>query len=322
MLRPLIVAAVALLALPAASLAADTTRGTADADTLAGTPTADLIIARGGDDTVNAGAGDDRVRGGHGDDTLNGGDGNDHIKGGGGEDTIDGGAGDDAIDARGDGRTADTITCGEGDDTVRAGRGDEVADDCEKVKQPGKPEAESDEGAEEPAAQDKPKPFSEDGKPGNGPKAAAAADEPTTEETAASACKDEKHAMGTQVFKKTYAAKSTAKAMRACIAKREPAVEDEAQNAAQECKAERAADPVVFAEKYGKNKNKKNAYGKCVSSKTTEATEEETEARVNAAKTCKTLRADDKAAFEAKYGTKKNAFGKCVSATASTGEDA
>ena len=36
-------------------------------------------------------------------------------------------------------------------------------------------------------------------------------------------------------------------------------------NAAKACKAERAADPAAFAEKYGKNKNKKNAFGKCVS---------------------------------------------------------
>lgn len=157
------------------------------------------------------------------------------------------------------------------------------------------------------------------------PAAALAADpsgEPTPTETAASACKAEKQAMGTQVFKRTYAAKSTAKAMRACVAKREPAAETDAQNAAQECKAERDADPAAFTEKYGTNKNKKNALGKCVSGKTQEATEEETEARVNAAQTCKALRADDKAAFEAKYGTKKHAFGKCVSATAKAGEDA
>jgi hypothetical protein len=156
------------------------------------------------------------------------------------------------------------------------------------------------------------------------PATALAAD--TTSDTAAesakSACKDEKHAMGTQVFKQTYVAKSTSKAMKACIAKREPVVEEDAQNAAQECKAERDADAAAFREKYGTNKNKKNAYGKCVSGKSSEATEEETEARVNAAQTCKTLRTSDKAAFEAQYGTKKNAFGKCVSATAKAGEDA
>jgi hypothetical protein len=126
----------------------------------------------------------------------------------------------------------------------------------------------------------------------------------------------EKHAMGTKLFKQTYAAKSTSKAMKACVAKREPAAETAAKNAAKECKAERAADPEAFAEKYGTNKNKKNAYGKCVSSKTQEATEAETEARVNAAEACKAERAEDPDAFAEKYGknkNKKNAFGKCVS---------
>lgn len=322
MRRTLIVAALALLAITGSALAADTTRGTAEAEVLTGTAGADAIFARAGNDTVNAGGGDDRVRGGQGDDTLNGEDGNDHVNGGGGEDTIDGGAGDDVITARGDGRAADEIACGEGADTVRAGRDDVVADDCETVKQPGKPKAEDDEEeAEETAPAEKQQPFAEDGKPGKGPKAAATAvDETTPAATAKAACKAEKHETGTQVFKRTYAAKSTSKAMEACIAKREPAVEDAADNAAQECKAERTADPAAFTEKYGANKSKKNAYGKCVSGKVQEATEEETEARVNAAKTCKALRAEDKTAFEAEYGTKKNAFGKCVSATAKTDE--
>jgi hypothetical protein len=38
-------------------------------------------------------------------------------------------------------------------------------------------------------------------------------------------------------------------------------------NAAKECKAERELDPDAFAEKYGSNKNGRNAFGKCVSSK-------------------------------------------------------
>jgi len=119
--------------------------------------------------------------------------------------------------------------------------------------------------------------------------------------------------MGTKVFKQTYAVKSASKAMAACVAKREPAAETAAKNAAHECKAERAADATAFAEKYGTNKNKKNAYGKCVSGKAEEATEEETEARVNAAKTCKKAKADDADAFADQWGTRKNAFGKCVS---------
>ena len=36
-------------------------------------------------------------------------------------------------------------------------------------------------------------------------------------------------------------------------------------NAAKLCKAERKADPAAFTAKYGTNKNKNNAFGKCVS---------------------------------------------------------
>jgi len=325
MRRTLIVAAAATLAFAASAVAADSIRGTAGDDALTGTPEADAIFARAGNDTVNAGAGDDRVRGGQGNDTLNGEDGNDRLKGGGGADTLSGDAGDDLIDARGDGRTGDTITCGEGDDTVRAGRNDDVADDCEQVKQPGKPKV------EEPAAGAHESPFDEDGKPGKGPKpevalAAAAADKPapTPADLARDACKTEKHEMGTKVFKLTYAAKSASKARAACIAKAQPAAAAEQKNAAQTCKAERDVDPAAFAAKYGNNANQKNALGKCVSGKTQEATEEATEDRVDAASTCKTERDAGPAAFKEKYGTnknKKNAFGKCVSATAKADDD-
>jgi hypothetical protein len=302
MRRSLIVAAIALLAMPAAAMAGSTMRGTAENDTIPGTAAADVIFARAGDDIVDADAGDDRVYGGQGADTL------------------DGGVGNDLIHGRGDGGDADTITCGEGDDTVRAGRNDTVAADCETVKQPGVAKTPAPD-EDETATPDKGPRFDEDGKPGKGPKAAAA-QEPAPVVTPKQACKAEKHAMGTQLFKKTYAAKSTSKAMQACMVKIAPAVEAAAENAAQDCKAERTADPAAFTEKYGTNKNKKNAYGKCVSGKAQEATEEETEARVNAAKTCKTMRADDRAGFDAKYGTKKNAFGKCVSTTAKEDETA
>ena len=45
-------------------------------------------------------------------------------------------------------------------------------------------------------------------------------------------------------------------------------------NAAQDCRAERDADRAAFEEKYGTNKNKRNAFGKCVSAKATDATED------------------------------------------------
>ena len=146
--------------------------------------------------------------------------------------------------------------------------------------------------------------------------AAAAPKEPTAADLAKAACKAEKHEMGTKLFKRTYAAKSVSKAMKACIAKTVPAAETEIKNAAKACKAERAADPDAFAEKYGTNENDKNAHGKCVSAKAKEAVENEAADRANAARTCKALKRDDAAAFAAAYGTRKNAFGKCVSATA------
>jgi hypothetical protein len=275
MRRTLIVAASAMLALAAPALAAESIRGTADTDTLPGTAEADAIFARAGDDIVNADAGDDRVHGGRGADKLNGEDGNDRLKGGGGADEISGGAGDDTIDGRGDGRTADVITCGEGTDTVRASRNDQVAEDCEQVKQPGKPAETEEPAAEQPAGNgpkgDEQPPFDEDGKAGKGPKPAtvAAFAQP---DPARAACRAEKHGMGTKLFKRTYAAKSTSKAMSACIAQAEAQAEAPTEattearvNAAQTCKTERDADPAAFTEKYGTNKNKKNAFGKCVS---------------------------------------------------------
>jgi hypothetical protein len=51
------------------------------------------------------------------------------------------------------------------------------------------------------------------------------------------------------------------------------------------------------------------------------AVEEETDAVVTAAATCKTMKADDSATFESTYGTRKNAFGKCVSAHARAQDD-
>jgi RTX calcium-binding nonapeptide repeat (4 copies) len=219
MRRSLIVAALAVLAVPGSVLAAGSIRGTAAGEAISGTAEADAIFARGGDDTVSAGAGNDRVHGGKGADTVTGEDGNDRLKGGGGKDTLDGGAGDDVIDGRGDGGTPDTITCGEGVDTVRASRNDVVADDCESAKQPGAPKENADKPGRGPKGPEQP-PFHDDGKPGKGPKAAA--QDPA------------------------------------------PAATD-AKNPAKKCKAERAADPAAFTEKYGKNKNKKNAFGKCVS---------------------------------------------------------
>jgi hypothetical protein len=101
-----------------------------------------------------------------------------------------------------------------------------------------------------------------------------------------------------------------------------PPADDQA-NAAKKCKAEQGSlGATAFADKYGANANKKNAFGKCVSAtaKKLEAEEDaHQEAKENAAKKCNAERASlGVEAFRAKYGTnknKKNAFGKCVSKT-------
>jgi ABC-type microcin C transport system permease subunit YejB len=93
-------------------------------------------------------------------------------------------------------------------------------------------------------------------------------------------------------------------------------------NAAKKCKAERGTTEqsiAAFKEKYGTNKNKANAFGKCVSAQVKKAEEQQEAAEENAAKKCKAERGTTEqsiAAFKDKYGTnanKANAFGKCVS---------
>jgi hypothetical protein len=109
-------------------------------------------------------------------------------------------------------------------------------------------------------------------------------------------------------------------------------------NASQECREERGTTDesrAAFAEQYGKNGNKKNAFGKCVSQKAkakekaadAEDQQEATEFK-NAAKECDAERGDTdetREAFALKYGTAKshykNAFGKCVSQKAHENHD-
>ena len=86
------------------------------------------------------------------------------------------------------------------------------------------------------------------------------------------------------------------------------------QSASEACKTERSTvGAETFRNTYGTNKNKSNAFGKCVSKRAKEAKAAEKQAKT----TCKEERAADREAFEEQYGTnknKKNAYGKCVSA--------
>ena len=87
-------------------------------------------------------------------------------------------------------------------------------------------------------------------------------------------------------------------------------------SAAKECRAERdAMGRENFAVLYGSNKNKKNAFGKCVSRNVRENAEQAEDALKNASKECKAEEAADPTGFEATYGDPytSNAFGQCVS---------
>jgi hypothetical protein len=160
--------------------------------------------------------------------------------------------------------------------------------------------------------------------------APALAEQSSSTPSPESQCRTERSAMGVDVFRQTYGTnKNRHNAFGKCVSKRTHATEEAAdtakQNAAQACKAEKAADPAAFAQKYGTGKHGANAYGKCVSqtakAETTDAVKDEVKADVNAAKTCKAERKADPQAFADKYGTnanKRNAFGKCVSKTART----
>lgn len=137
-------------------------------------------------------------------------------------------------------------------------------------------------------------------------------------------CKSELATLGAANFKSLYAPNSSgANAMGKCVSKHARAAKTNRTNAAKACKAEQEMPEAAFraahggksfAEFYGKNKNDRNAYGKCVSSKAHAANAEQEAVTMKAAKACKTERAADRTAFTAKYGGKaSSAFGKCVS---------
>jgi hypothetical protein len=99
------------------------------------------------------------------------------------------------------------------------------------------------------------------------------------ERNAAQECKAERAADAT-AFKETYGTNKNGKnAFGKCVsgkaAEKKAAMDAadaqevaETKNAAKQCAAERAANGAAFKEEYGTNRNGKNAFGKCVSRKT------------------------------------------------------
>jgi hypothetical protein len=72
---------------------------------------------------------------------------------------------------------------------------------------------------------------------------------------------------GTGDSKKNAFGKCVSQKARAKTKKTEQSQVQAEVNAAKQCKDERKADPAAFQQKYGTNKNKSNAFGKCVSQK-------------------------------------------------------
>jgi hypothetical protein len=139
-------------------------------------------------------------------------------------------------------------------------------------------------------------------------------------------CQAERTRLGEALFKTTYG--GGANAFGKCVSQRARAREENTENAAKQCKAERSDpnfaashDGKTFEQAYADGEKAKNAFGKCVTSKSSAAAEQELKAHVNAAKECKKARSLDATAFKATYGAKANAFGKCVSAKAEAKND-
>ena len=89
--------------------------------------------------------------------------------------------------------------------------------------------------------------------------------------SAAKACKTEQQA-NTAAFAAKYGTNNNGKnANGKCVSSKSTEADekrtDATVSAAKQCKTERKADPAAFKETYGTNKNKSNAFGKCVSAK-------------------------------------------------------
>jgi hypothetical protein len=141
---------------------------------------------------------------------------------------------------------------------------------------------------------------------------------------AAQSCRAQRTAMGRTDFGLLYGTgKKRANAFGRCVSQLVRASQADQENASKECRAEQAdlTFPAshggkTFAEYYGRNADKSDAFGNCVSTKAKLAASERQAATLNASQTCKGERAANRAAFRAKYGTnadKSNAFGRCVS---------
>ena len=133
------------------------------------------------------------------------------------------------------------------------------------------------------------------------PVAALADATPTTSSAANQFCKQQQTTLGTS-FATTYASFGK------CVSKNTKNALNAIDNASKACSAERTANPAAFTAK--------NAFGKCVSAKVSQAAKTAAAKAPSALKQCKAQRKSDGAGFATKWGTGPDALGKCVAATA------
>ena len=133
------------------------------------------------------------------------------------------------------------------------------------------------------------------------PIAAFADATPTTSSAANQFCKQQQTTLGAN-FATAY------RTFGKCVSSNTKNATNAIDNASKACSAERTANPTAF-----KNKN---AFGKCVSAKVSQAAKVAATKAPSALSQCKAARKSDSAAFAAKWGSNADALGKCVATTA------
>lgn len=133
---------------------------------------------------------------------------------------------------------------------------------------------------------------------------AALADNPPGKQNAAQTCRAQLKSMGQKDFRALWGN------LGHCVALTAQQNQENVNSAEEQCRAARADDAEVFAEKWGNNRN---AFGKCVSQTAKAMAQEQQQETLKAAQACKAERTKDRAAFLATYGKgKRNAFANCV----------
>jgi hypothetical protein len=124
---------------------------------------------------------------------------------------------------------------------------------------------------------------------------------PTTSSAANDFCKQQQITLGTS-FATAY------RNFGQCVSANTKNARNAIDNASKACTAERTANPAAF--------KAKNAFGKCVSAKVSQAAKTAATKAPSALSQCKGARKSDAAGFAAKWGSAADALGKCVAATA------